>query len=301
MTAKELYEQIRHLGGRKTLVGQEDVVVYTAINRALFEVNRLFPVTERKRLLNYPIAPVAYHKGIKVHKGGEKLEFNASGVKSLAFAISGGAGKATVYRVGDEIKGEIKTFKWDALTSFEKMSCIIDDLALTDVVIIFSGDYNFLVKDLTFYADVSSDDEKNIDVYSPWIKFDMRSPEYAGDRFMCFSEAPVRSATMTLDSPYDYKLEGSMVYLNADIPGEYEVEIMTQPERVTNDNDVEVDIDPQLQDLVALRAAYYVYSITDTEIADRLNADYQRTLAIALANLRKVKTQSRYRNVLKGW
>lgn len=300
MTAKELFEQIRHLGGRRSLVNVENNVMFTAVNRALFEVNRLFPVTKRIRLLNFPIAPVAFYKGITVHKGGEKLEFHASGVKSLAFAISGGAGKVTVYRAGEELVEEA-SYEWGQLTSFEEKSFVVDALALTDVVVKFSGDYNFLIKDLSMYAEAVSDDPADVRIYSPWVEYDIASIDYAGARFMSFSAAPVKSETMVLESPNDYKIEGSKVFLRADMPGEYEVEIMTQPERIKYENETPVDIDPQLQDLIPLRAAYYLYSATDTEIADRCNAEYQRMLAIALANVRKVKTQSRYRNVLKGW
>lgn len=300
MTAKELFEQIRHLGGRRDLTGIEGNVLYTAVNRALFEVNRLFPVTRRIRLLNYPIAPVAFYKGITVHKGGEVLEFNASGVKSLAFAVSGGAGKATVYRAGEEIS-EIKAFDWEGLTEFREFGLVIDELALTDVIIRFTGDYSFLLKDLSFYDDTISDEDSDVRIYSPWVEYDMSSIEYAGARFMCFSSAPVMADSVVLKSPYDYKIEGYKVFLRADAPGEYEVEIMTQPERIVNDDDTEMEIESQLADLVPLRAAYYLYNATDTEIADRCNAEYQRLLAIALANLRRLRTQSRYRNVLKGW
>lgn len=300
MTAKELFEQIRHLGGRRTLVNIENNVVFTAVNRALFEVNRLFPVTERIRLLNFPIAPVAFYKGITVHKGGEDLEFHASGIKSLAFAISGGAGKVTVCRAASELVEE-ESYEWEQLTSFEEKSFVIDELALTDVIVKFSGVYNFLVKDLSMYADVLSDNPDDVKMYSPWVEYDMASVEYAGARFMSFSGAPVKSNTVTLESPNDYKIEGTKVFLRADMPGEYEVEIMTQPEHIVNEDETPVDINPQLQDLIPLRAAYYLYSATDTEIADRCNAEYQRMIAIALANVRKVKTQSRYRNVLKGW
>ena len=75
---------------------------------------------------------------------------------------------------------------------------------------------------------------------------------------------------------------------------------MVKPNEVQNKDNSELDIEPQLQDLVALRAAYYIYSMTDTEIAERCDKDYQRLLAIAIANARKVRTKSGYRD-RKRW
>lgn len=302
MTERDLFEQIRHLGGRRSLTGLEDSVIFTAVNRALFEVNRLFPVTKKIQLLNYPIAPVNYYKGVIVHKGGADKQFNASGVKSLAFAVSGGAGSATVYTEIDEEIRQLTSFSWQQLSEFEECKYIIQGAA-QDVYIVFSGEYTYMIRDLAFYGEVISDELDDVITCSSWIEYDMKNSGYAGEGFLDFAAKPVSiNDGATAVDPSDYKIEGSKIYLRRDMMGTYEVSYLKNPKRITNLNSAEqLDIEPQLHDLVALRAAYYLYNVTDTEIADRLNAEYQKALAIALGNVRKVRTPSKFKNVLKGW
>lgn len=294
------------LGGKRELdSGYESFGIYSAVNRALFEVNRLFPVQKTIQLLNYPLVPVHYCKGIEVHKGGEDIQINATGAKSVAFAVSGGAGRAQIYAVsynesGEEEDVELKTFEWDALTSFEVKRYVNLTVNADKLRIVFRGDYNYLVKDVSFYGELISDSEDDVDIYSEWVKYDIASIKYAGSRFMAFASTPVRWWNTSLNSPYDYRIEDSAVYLRTDKPGVYELEYLIKPNEVKNEDDSELDIELQLQDLIAPLAAYYLYSMTDEEIAERCHAKYQSMLAIALANVRKVRTQSGYRD-RKRW
>ena len=305
MTVKELFEQIRMLGGKRELdSGYESIGVYTAANRALFEVNRLFPVTKKIQLLNYPLTPVQRCRGISVHKGGEATEINASGIRSLAFAVSGGAGRARVMEVsygedGGEILSELESIEWEALTTFENKSCVFADEAV-NVRLIFDGAFNYLYRDVSFYDELITDRAEDVKPYSEWVDYDLNSIEYTGGRFMAFTSTPIRFNNVSLNSPYDYKIEGAVISLRADKPGVYEVECMTKPAEIVSEDNSKVEIEDQLSDLVALRAAYYLYSMTDEEIANKCNTAYQQQLAVALANVRKVKTQSGYRD-RRGW
>ena len=305
MTVKKLFEQIRMLGGKRELdSGYESLGVFSAANRALFEVNRLFPVTQKIQLVNYPLVPVHYCRGIRVHKGGEDIQINASGIRSLAFAVSGGAGRARIYAVscsdsGEEILTELKSFEWDPLTSFEVKKCICSR-DKEQIRIVFDGEFNYLVKDVSMYGELVGEREDDIEIFSEWVKYDLSEIKYAGARFMAFASTPVRFNRVSLNSPYDYKIEGSAIYLRSDKPGVYELEYMQKPQEIRNEDDGEIEIEAQLCDLVALRAAYYLYSMTDEEIAEKRNNEYNQLLAVALANARKIKTQNGYRD-RKGW
>ena len=304
MTGGQLREQMLARGGRNKLVNIEGVVWLESANRAIFEVNRLFPVVNKIQLVNYPLTPVVYHGGIRVHKGGEDIRIDASGVKSLAFAVSGGGGRAVLCDSAGDI---IHTFGvlqnnervLSESTKFVTYSYVIPGDA-QDVSLVFSGDFNYLIKDVSFYGDVKSIDAEDVDVFSPWVKYDLKGIDYLGERFMAFDSTPVRFDNVSLNSPYDYKIVGSSVYLRADRPGIYEISVMVMPRSIEDLND-SVDVDPQAEDLLALLAASYLYSVTDTEIADRCMQEYQRILPIALANARRIKTPSQYRNTLKGW
>ncbi|MBP3376193.1 MAG: hypothetical protein J6L83_05465 [Clostridia bacterium] len=304
MTGGQLREQMLARGGRNKLVNIEGVVWLESANRAIFEVNRLFPVVNKIQLVNYPLTPVVYHGGIRVHKGGEDIRIDASGVKSLAFAVSGGGGRAVLCdSTGDIIHtfGVLQNNErvLSESTKFVTYSYVISKDA-RDVTLVFSGDFNYLIKDVSFYGDVKSEDKEDVDVFSPWVKYDLKGIDYLGERFMAFDSTPVRFDNVSLNSPYDYKIEGSAVYLRADRPGIYEISVMVMPRSIDELND-SVDVDPQAEDLLALLAASYLYSVTDTEIADRCMQEYQRILPIALANARRIKTPSQYRNTLKGW
>lgn len=305
MTVKELFEQIRMLGGKRELdAGYESLGVFSAANRALFEVNRLFPVTKRIQLVNYPLVPAHYCRGIRVHKGGEDIQIDASGIKSLAFAVSGGAGRARVCEVScgeksEEILTELKSFEWDPLTSFDVKRCICSRNE-KKIRIVFDGEFNYLIKDVSMYGELVGEREEDVEIFSDWVRYDISDVEYAGERFMTFSSTPVRFNRVSLNSPYDYRIEGSAVYLRTNKPGVYELEYMQKPQEIKNEDDSEIEIETQLCDLVALRAAYYLYSMTDEEIAEKRNNEYNQLLAVALANARKIKTQNGYRD-RKGW
>lgn len=306
MTVRELFDQIAMLGGKLELdSGYESFGACKAINRALFEVNRLFPVTKTIQLVHYPLAPVLYRRGIEVHKSGEDITIDATDARSVAFAVSGGAGRARVY--SDDGNGLVMQIaddiEWDARSSFEVFG-IVDTLhqstSPTKLTLKFDGKYNYLIKDVSFYGELVSERAEDVKPYSEWIGYDINGVDYANGRFMAFASTPVRFSKVSLNSPYDYKIEGSVLYLRAEKPGVYELEYMVKPNEVQNKDNSELDIEPQLQDLVALRAAYYLYSMTDTEIAERCDKDYQRLLAIAIANARKVRTKSGYRD-RKRW
>jgi hypothetical protein len=301
MTGKELIEEIKVLGRRSTLnypFGPQ--AIYTAINRAIDEVNRLFPVTEKIRLLNYPPRPVQYHKGITVHRGGEDIVYNASEVKSLAFAVSG-TGRATLTATEAE---QSYTFEWLDQSNFKLMRGIIKDLIGSEsgeVTLTFQGDYSYMIKDLSFYGELVSPIYEDIDVYSPWVSYDLASVKYAGARFLDFDSLPVRSDDVSLNSPRDYKIEGSVIYLPAEKQGVYEVTYRRRPLEITADNEGdEIDIDRELHNLLAPRAAYYLFYVIDDEVADRCEAEYQKLVAIYNAKIRKVRTPAQFRDV-RGW
>ena len=300
MTGKDLFEQMLALGGKESFVEEEIFNRFHAINRAAFEVNRLFPVTRKIQLVNYPLTPVAFYGPIRVHRGGEDITIDASGVRSLAFAVSGGDGEAQLYEIGEDGNAkDMQSIEFHKTPTFEIKRVLITDGA-KNVRLVFKGDFNYLIRNISFYGEAESDRIEDVNTYCSWVKYDVSKIGELGDRFISFDSAPVRFNDLSLDSPHDYRIEGSTVYLLADKPGVYEVTVLLKPSHISNDTD-NVEVDPQLEDLVALRAAVHLYSLTDNEIADRCNAEYQRLLPLVMAKLRRVKTQNVYRNVLKGW
>lgn len=300
MTGRELIEEIRDLGGKSQFNTEfEARAVYTAINRAIDEVNRLFPVVKTLQLLHYPPRPADYHKGITVHKGGEDSVYDASDIRSLAFAVSGtGSAILTADDVGDSY-----TFEWQDSSSFTLCRGIVEELIGSSgrgVHLRFTGEFNYMIKDLSFYSELVSPLCEDVDVYSPYVRYDLASDKYAGHKFLAFESLPVRYDNVDLNLPRDYKIDGTSIYIRTDLRGVYEIAYRVRPERIDPDNDeLEIELDPELYNMVAPRAAYYLYYMTDEEVADRCNLEYQRLYAQYI-RIHKVKTPPQFRDV-RGW
>jgi hypothetical protein len=300
MTGRELLDRMLVLGGRTDWQdSQQESAAISAANQAIGEVNVLFPLTKTVRLLHYPLRPVVYHKGIVVHRGGEDMEFDASGVKSLAFAVSGtGSAILTADDVGDSY-----TFEWQDSSSFTLCRGIVEELIGSSgrgVHLRFTGEFNYMIKDLSFYSELVSPLCEDVDVYSPYVRYDLASDKYAGHKFLAFESLPVRYDNVDLNLPRDYKIDGTSIYIRTDLRGVYEIAYRVRPERIDPDNDeLEIELDPELYNMVAPRAAYYLYYMTDEEVADRCNVEYQRLYAQYI-RIHKVKTPPQFRDV-RGW
>lgn len=314
MNGKEIYDQILLLGARSSHDFEfQDNEVNGAINRAIDEVNRLFPVTESIQLLNYPIRPSAYYKGITVHKGGEDVVFNASDIKSLAFAVSG-TGEAHVETIvknedGEESWESEKFFEWADLTKLEIKKLLVDSERMQNyydnrgpVRLRFTGEYTYLIKDVSFYNELDGDIEDDVDIYSPWIAYDLKNGNYAGGNFLDFASLPIRFNEVSLNSPNDYRIEGSVIYLPADKQGTYELNYYKRPTHLNADSvgEEELDLDPRLHILVALKAAYYIYALVDEEAAASADAEYQKNLSLVMTTMPKLKTPKHFRDT-RGW
>jgi hypothetical protein len=304
MTGKELIDQVCLLGARTTDEFEQDFQsehIYSSINRAISEVNRLFPVIKTVQLLHYPRRPAVYIRGITVHKGGEDTVFKASDIKSLAFAVSG-TGSATLEGEGSTAT---HTFSWQDQMQLTVFKAIISDvlegynggiLTLT-----FKGEYSYMISDVSFYDELEDDMVDDVDVYSPWTAYDLGTGRYAVGDFLDFASLPVRNRNVDLNSPYDYHIDGKIVYLPRQKEGVYEVRYYKAPGKVSEHTlDGELEIDFRLHDLIPYRAAYHIYAILDPEAAKVCDTEYQKLLSVILSTMPKIKTPRKFRDV-RGW
>jgi len=302
------------LGGRTDWQdSQQASAAISAANQAIGEVNVLFPLTKTVRLLHYPLRPVVYHKGIVVHRGGEDMEFNASGIKSLAFAVSGtGKARLCVNNVEmtniDEKNGLIREDGeplfyddgWSDLNDFFIYRWTGAKRA--DVKLVFSGEYSYMIKDLSFYDDVAGDMPEDVAPFGAWTEYDLDGVKYANGRFASLAASPVMIDGDEPRELREYKVEGSLIYLPSNVCGEVEVKYRARPTPLTLDNrENELDIDAELHALIPLKAAYYVYCLDDPEAAERCLAEYNRQMPLVVSRLRKVKTPRKLKNVWGGF
>jgi hypothetical protein len=304
MTGKELIDQVCLLGARTTDEFEHDFEsehIYSSINRAISEVNRLFPVEKTVQLLHYPIRPAVYIKGITVHKGGEDTVFDASDIKSLAFAVSG-TGSATLETEGAQ---RYHTFTWEDATQLTVQRAIIDEVLEGynggRVTLTFKGEYSYMISDVSFYSEIDGPVKDDVDVYSSWMGYDIALPKYAGGNFLGFSSLPVRFRDIDLNAPTDYYIEDSKIFLRRSQPGIYEVRYYKATDKINGENiGGKIDVDFRLHDLIALRAAYYIYAVLDPEAAKVCDTEYQKLLGLVMTTMPKVRTPKKFRNVT-GW
>lgn len=304
MTGKELIDQVCLLGARTTGEFEQDFQsehIYSSINRAISEVNRLFPVIKTVQLLHYPRRPTVYIKGITVHRGGEDTVFKASDIKSLAFAVSG-TGSATI-----EGEGSTAThiFSWQDQMQLTVFRAIIPDTLEGynggELTLTFKGEYSYMISDVSFYGELDDDMVEDVDVYSPWTAYDLGAGRYAVGDFLDFAGLPVRARNVDLNSPNDYYIDDKKVYLPRHKEGLYEVRYYKAPDKLTELTlDSEIGVDFRLHDLIPYRAAYHIYAIVDPEAAKVCDVEYQKLLGIVLSTMPKVRTPKKFRDV-RGW
>lgn len=304
MTGRDIIRQMCLLGGK---TGDEFDDAYqgefvcSAINRAVSEVNKIYPLVESVTILHFPIRPVFFKNGITVHKGGEEIAYSASDIKSLAFAISG---TGTYTLMGD---GSAKVLEesWQDETGF-KVIKIVTDEALPEynggkLTLTFMGEFTYMIKDVSMYDTLDGPIEGDVEAYGEWVPYDLKSSKYMSDRFLGFSKRPVRYNSVDLSSPKDYKVSGSVLYLRGDAEGEYEVECYKAPEVIDLDNlDLEIDVDFRITDAIALRAAQYVYAVGDEEVSEYCRKEFERVLSLTMVTMQTVSTPMRFRDV-RGW
>lgn len=304
MTGRELINQVCLLGARTTDEFEQDFQtehIYSVINRAISEVNKLFPIEKTVQLLHYPRRPAVYIKGITVHKGGEDTVFDASDIKSLAFAVSG-TGSAILWGEGAAV---CHTFEWQDATQLQVKRAIIDEVlegySGGAVRLTFMGEYSYMISDVSFYSELDGEIAEDVEPYGVWSGYNLASNKYVGQDFLGFSSLPLRSKNAELSAPNDYYIEGTSVYLRNSKEGVYDIRYYHAPRKIDELNlDFEIDVDFRLHEIIALRAAYYIYAVLDPEAAKVCDSEYQKLLGIVMSTMPKVKTPRNFRNVT-GW
>ena len=301
MTGRELIDEVLKLGLKSQAVYPvENESIYVGINRAIDEVSRLCPIVGTAAITNCPVKPTVYRKGITVHRGGYDITIDASGIRSLAFCVSG-SGSAVLSADGTDAE---YVFTWCDVHGTEiKRGFILSLLGeeCLDVHLRFTGDFTYMIQDISFFSETTSDIEEDIMPYSVYVRYDLDSSLYTAGRFLDFAPLPIRYNDTKLISLDDCKIEGSAIYLPADKAGIYEVQYYKKPTHTDADNaDSEIDVDSRLSDLLAPRAAYWFYLVTDREVADRCLREYERLYSIVMATLRKVRTPLKFRD-RRGW
>ncbi len=304
MTGREIIDQMCLIGGNTSEEFDNDYqceFVCSAINRAVSEVNKIYPLTETVTILHFPIRPVFTKRGITVHKGGEEIAYFASDIRSLAFAISG-TGQYTLTGEGS-VKVVEENF-YDK-TSFETVKILTEE-ALPgytggEITLTFTGEYTYMIKDVSMFDTLDGPVAGDVEAHGEWVPYDLKSPKYLSGRFLGFSKRPVRYNSVDLSAPEDYRVSGSTIYLRDGAEGEYTVECYKAPEVIDLDNlDHEIEVDFRLTDAIVLRAAQYVYAAGDEEMSEYCRKEFERVMSLTMVTMPTVSTPTRFRDV-RGW
>ena len=297
MTYRELKDAVRHLGLVESF---DDRVLEScmpdATTRGLRTLSRLVPRTAIFTLAHYPQKPTGEVSSFAYT--GEKITIERFGVASVCFYASSGNGSVKV-----RLDGVTKEIPFTATRGARTLVRIVfsetfENLtkAADHVTLEFAGESYYYVDSLSFYSSFGI-----IDVlpYGEYVRYDISSLVTDFGRLL---SPPVRRGNELLVLNVDFSLiDSHTVALSPTLEGAFDIYYEHLPERVTDDTDEEsnLDVSADLEDLLPLIVAYYVWAEDEPEKATDYYQRYTEQAALVKSR-RNVTANLNYKNI-DGW
>ena len=311
MTLLDLYRSVSQLGFEDSLGDESSSRFIYATNRALIEVNSLRP--RRKQIdINHRVPTNLLPAESVCFEKHEEISFKAPGAKSFYFEVSGEGtvqvGFEKVTDVGDE--AEYSTEYMPALTFDSKQfvsqkgfiknsnGAFIDNLMQNNtgttkytgnVIITFSGNFDYTVRNLALYDRIYSAEETDIPPYGNKIGYNISTTV---NDFEKFDSPPVDSDDRHLFE--GYSIQSDTIYLPSDKPGVYTINylhkvslISITEEIASNGENVIIDLEEDLAALLPNLIAAYVWLDDEAE-----KSQYYYNLYLQRAELIKMEQRN---------
>lgn len=300
MKVSTLYEEVAKLGFEDSL---EDVkAFYYALNRATAQVNALRPHVAIYDISKRPLVNCISDSDFAVREVFENMEFCAVGARAFYFEALG-EGKCEIFYPDNEtlVKVYENNFNTQSFTAYRGIIQTENGEYLNgEVVIRFSGDYVYSIRNVALYDRLLSSDPEKIPAYEQYTTYDLKqiTPDFIG-----FAENPVElNGYKILDQ--GYRIEGaSRILLPYSLTGviriKYhrtvrEISYTTSP---AADESV-IDLDDELCTLLPLLIASYVWLDDEPEKAGQYYSLYTERSKEILYKTKNIKPAEYLTN---GW
>ena len=279
MTVSELYRQVAGLGFESSLESDERFT--EAANRALLQVSDVRPAVRYYTINHKPLENKIYNivdTFTPIEVNGE-LSFSAIDGKAYYFEADGN-GVAHIEHVADGVVTLIKSIPLASNRAFVAHRGLIkkDGNFVSGIVRIrFAGEYTYSVRNVAIYDRIYSGDERDVPAYEPYTRYDISK---CVDDFLALEAPPITDDAAHYVLNQDYFIEnGRVILLPYDKAGCYKVVYKHRPERIGDDaesSNQEVDLDPDLAELMPLAIAIYVWAEDEADLVNHYAEQYQR-------------------------
>lgn len=265
MKVHELYDAVAKLGFEDSL---EDIsAFFIAANRAMLQVNALRPLTAILEIYHRSVdnlIPGATHE-IHEHLDSNLVFESTAPAKAYYFEVLGeGECRIEVYNSAIkqwEVKHNPIIFDCRTYTAFYDLINPEGEFVSDRVRLHFMGEYVFYVRNAALYGSVHSSDPEDIPPFREYIRYDLRK---LAEGFIELADNPFITSFTRITDDYIFE-DNSVLLLPRDVAREVKIKYKKAPGALvyTDDpanDDSEIELDPELSQLLPLLTAAYVWA-----------------------------------------
>lgn len=274
MTPNDIRQEVAAIGNT-TVADIEDNAFYSAINRALDRANRLRPITKSVSIYNHSL-PAAQESRREIEITPKTpCEIKGEGVAAI-YLNTNGACTVTVYADGIKVKTvEMPIGDRELRLTLKKISG--QDYA--DVRILITTTSFASLVSYALWCDKYSDDEAYVPdtgIYNTYMLRSLANDFQTLKRVYLIDER----GEQVLDATNYVIASNRELWLLRSRTGRYKIEYAPICKKLSRDNlDEEIGVDPDIEQLIVLLTAYWVWYEDMNEIAENCYAQYMQLAA----------------------
>ncbi len=273
MTPNEIMQEVAAIGNA-TISEIEENAFFSAINRALDRANRNRPLTKNVYLYNHSLAAVSESKRARAISPKEPQEISGADVAAIYLNTSGPC-TVTVYADGVRVKAVSVSGEHDH-KFVVKTLCNLDYAEVR--VLITTNAYATLVS-YALWGDKFSDEADDVPTTGIYNTYTIKT--LASDFQTLKSVCKVDEAGDQLLDATEYVIVSNReLWLLRSNTGRYKIEYAPICKKLSRDNaDDEIGVDADIEQLIVLLTAYWVWFEDLNEIAQNCYAQYMQLAA----------------------
>lgn len=274
MTPNDIRQEVAAIGNT-TIADIEENAFYSAINRALDRANRLRPIIKSVNVYNHSLPSAAECR--KATEITPKTPYEIKATETAAIYLNtSGACTINVYADGVKVK-TVEVPIGDHETRLVVKKLCNQDYSDVRILITARG-YATLVS-YALWQDKFSDDEADVPDTGIYNTYALRT--LANDFQTIKSVLKIDENGEQILDATNYVIAGNReLWLLRSHSGRYKIEYAPIPKKLSRDNaDDEIGVDPDIEQLVVLLTAYWVWYEDLNEIAQNCYAQYMQLAA----------------------